>query len=453
MANSVTLQPEKRIMTIQMNRKKIVTGCLLLAMLPLSAKAQEQRRITVDELFSLIETGNTALLTQKSSVEVAQQAVSEAKSRCLPDISAQLSAAYNGNVLMTDRDFGNAKGFSSPHFGNSFALEALQTVYAGGALNAGIRLAEVHRRQAENGVLMTRQQQRFLALGQYIELFKLDNGIKVYESNISLTEKLIADIKAKQAEGMALRNDVTRYELQMETLQLGLRQLRDSRKVLNHQLCNALGLGETTIVPDQDIVNHTTEDGTEDAWQARAAASSTAVRASDLSVEAANEQLSIAKSDLLPHLSLFAADTFSGPFTYDLPPVDKNINVWYIGVGVRYSLSSLFKGNKTVRRAKAAVQQSELQKAVTAEAVNNSMQEAYTLYRQSFVELRTRQKSVELANSNYQVMNDRYLNQLALVTDMVDASSLKLDAELQEVNARANIVFAYYKMKLIAGEI
>lgn len=320
-------------------------------------------------------------------------------------------------------------------------------------MNAGIRLAEVQRQQAENGVLMTRQQQRFIALGQYIELFKLDNGIKVYESNISLTEKLIADIKARQAEGMALKNDVTRYELQMETLQLGLRQLQDSRTVLNHQLCNALGLGETIIVPDQNIVNHTTEEAPEYAWQARAAVSSTAVRASDLDIKAANEQLTIAKSDLLPHFSLFAADTFSGPFTYDLPPIDKNINVWYIGFGVRYSLSSLFKSNKSVRRAKAAVRQSELQKAVTVETVNNSMQEAYTLYRQSFVELHTRQKSVELANSNYQVMDNRYMNQLALVTDMVDASNLKLDAELQEVNARANVIFAYYKMKYIAGEM
>lgn len=436
-----------------MKGKKIFSSCLLLTMLPLSAMAQEQRQITVNELFSLIETNNTTLRMQKSGVDVAQQAVSEAKSQRLPDVNAQLSATYNGNVIMTDRDFSNATGFSSPHFGNSFVLEAQQVIYAGGALNAGIRLAEAQHKIAKNGVDMTRQQQRFMALGQYLELFKIDNGIKVYESNISLTEKLIADIKAKHSEGMALKNDVTRYELQMETLRLGLRKLQDSRTVLNHQLCNTLGLGETRIVPDQNVVNNATEDATENDWQARATASSTALKASNLGIEVANEQLKIAKSDLLPHFSLFAAETFSGPFTYDVPPIDKNFNIWYVGIGVRYSLSSLFKNNKSIRRAKAALRQSEQQKAVTAETINNTMQEAYTLYRQSFVDLRTRQKSVELANSNYQVMNDRYLNQLALVTDMVDASNLKLDAELQEVNARANIVFAYYKMKYVAGEM
>jgi hypothetical protein len=51
------------------------------------------------------------------------------------------------------------------------------------------------------------------------------------------------------------------------------------------------------------------------------------------------------------------------------------------------------------------------------------------------------------------VMNARYLSQLALVTDMVDASNLKLNAELSEVDARINIVYAYYRMKYVAGEI
>ena len=99
------------------------------------------------------------------------------------------------------------------------------------------------------------------------------------------------------------------------------------------------------------------------------------------------------------------------------------------------------------------MQRSRDSHAVTAEMLDNKMQEAYTLYRQSFVDLRTRQKSVELASQNYRVVNDRYLAQLAIVTDMLDASNVKLDAELQEVNARANTVFAYYKMKYIAGEI
>lgn len=90
---------------------------------------------------------------------------------------------------------------------------------------------------------------------------------------------------------------------------------------------------------------------------------------------------------------------------------------------------------------------------VQTEQLNNNVQAAYVQYQQTYVELETQQKSVELARQNYEVMNSRYLNQMALVTDMVDASNLRLNAELKEVDARINIVYAYYRMKYVAGEI
>lgn len=435
-------------------KRKMILALAFAALTALPSAAQTSRVITVDELFGLVEDGSRTLQESKAGVEVASQAVSEAKSRRLPDIDASLSVSYNGNVLMTDRDFGNARGLSQPHFGNSFALEARQAVYTGGALSAGVEMAELRRRQAETGVELSRSQQRFMALGQYLDLFKADNGIKVYRSNIELTSRLIADISAKHGQGMALKNDITRYELQMEELKLALRRLEDRREVVNHQLCNTLGLpSATVIVPDSGVVTHVADGRTEQEWQQSAAVSSPVLRGSELGVRLAEQQLRMAKSDMRPKIELFATENFSGPFVYDIPPIDKNFNIWAVGIGVRYPLSSLFKGNKTVRKARAEVARSRDGHAVTAETLDNQVQEAYTLYRQSFVDLRTRQKSVELASQNYQVVNDRYLAQLALITDMLDASNVKLDAELQEVNARANTVFAYYKMKYIAGEI
>lgn len=93
------------------------------------------------------------------------------------------------------------------------------------------------------------------------------------------------------------------------------------------------------------------------------------------------------------------------------------------------------------------------QKTVIAEQLNNQVQAAYVNFMQSYVELETQQKSVQLALQNYQVVNNCYLNQLALVTDMIDASNMKLDAELKEVDARINIAYAYYQMKYIVGQL
>ena len=420
----------------------------------IAAKAQSERRMTVDDLFQLVEGNSKTLQETKISVEFAQKGIEAARAQRLPDVNATLSASYNGNVVVMDRDFTNANGYSSPHFGNSFALEAQQVVYAGGAIDAGIRMAELQRDMAVVGQRQSSNAQRFLALGQYLDLYKIQNRMQVMQRNIELTRRLIDDIQAKHEQGMALKNDVTRYELQMENLRLSQRKLQDQQMVLNHQLCNTLGLADVTILPDTTIVNslELSVESLETAQQT-AFASSPLMEQSQLSTQMAEQQLKLAKSELLPKVAVVAADNFSGPFIYDIPPLDKNINYWYVGVGVKYPISSLFKQNKKVQQARIDIKRSQEHQRVAAETLDNQVQQAYTLYRQSYADLDTQRKSVELARQNYQVVSDRYLNQLALITDMLDASNIRLNAELQEVDARINIVYAYYKMKFISGTL
>lgn len=428
------------------------------------AKAQTERKMTVDELFQLVESNSKTLRQEKISVEFAKKGIEAARSARLPELTASASVSMNGDVVMMDRDFTNAQGFAAPRWGNSLALEAQQVVYAGGAIDAGIALATLQHQQAQVGEQQRRQQQRFLALGQYLEIFKLKNREQVVRQNIDLTQRLINDIQAKHEQGMALKNDVTRYELQMETLRLNLKKLQNQRSILNHQLCNQLGIdGEIipSLTTDPGLTPNPSPkgegnfkgEGNETSWQNVALATAPSIQKAEIGQKMANQQLRLAKSEMRPKVALVAADNFNGPFTYDIPPIDKNFNFWYVGVGVKYPISSLFKQNKKVQQAHIRTRQAEQSHAVAAEQLNNQIQQAYTYYQQAFVELETQQKSVQLAGQNYQVVNDRYLSQLALITDMIDASNIKLDAELKEVDARIGIIFAYYRLKYIAGQI
>ena len=427
------------------------------------AKAQTERKMTVDELFQLVESNSKTLRQEKISVEFAKKGIEAARSARLPELTASASVSMNGDVVMMDRDFTNAHGFAAPRWGNSLALEAQQVVYAGGAIDGGIALATLQHQQAQVGEQQRRQQQRFLALGQYLEIFKLKNREQVVRQNIDLTQRLINDIQAIHEQGMALKNDVTRYELQMETLRLSLKKLQDQRGILNHQLCNQLGIdGEiipsltTDPMPEQSSPIRSLSpkgEGSEMSWQNRALTTAPSIQKAEIGQKIASQQLRLAKSEMRPKVAMVAADNFNGPFTYDIPPIDKNFNFWYVGVGVKYPISSLFKQTKKVQQARIHTRQAEQSYTVAAEQLNNQVQQAYTYYQQAFVELETQQKSVQLAGQNYQVVNDRYLSQLALITDMIDASNIKLDAELKEVDARIGIIFAYYRLKYISGTL
>jgi outer membrane protein TolC len=50
-------------------------------------------------------------------------------------------------------------------------------------------------------------------------------------------------------------------------------------------------------------------------------------------------------------------------------------------------------------------------------------------------------------------VQNRYQNQLALLTDMLDASSMKLSADMALVNARISLLYNYYKLKYISNTL
>lgn len=87
------------------------------------------------------------------------------------------------------------------------------------------------------------------------------------------------------------------------------------------------------------------------------------------------------------------------------------------------------------------------------EDVSLAVRADYIRYLEAYEELKTQEKSVELADRNYRTTSTRYSADMALITDMLDAANSKLDAEQQLVNARINIIYYYYKLLFTSGKI
>ena len=118
-----------------------------------------------------------------------------------------------------------------------------------------------------------------------------------------------------------------------------------------------------------------------------------------------------------------------------------------------YNLSSLWKSNKSLAKSRAATQRSVEELTATRENVELAVRGDYIRYMEAYEELKTQEKSVELADRNYNTTSTRYSADMALITDMLDAANSKLDAEQQLVNARINIIYYYYKLLFISGTI
>ena len=61
--------------------------------------------------------------------------------------------------------------------------------------------------------------------------------------------------------------------------------------------------------------------------------------------------------------------------------------------------------------------------------------------------------SVRQAQENYRIMQNRYMNQLAILTDLLDANSVLLNAELQLTSSRTRIIYTYYQLQKACGRL
>lgn len=184
----------------------------MVAQICLSVHAQ--KLLSLDELFNLADEQSQSIKVKKTVVEGAEKTVQSAVSQRRPDFDAELNLGYLGNGLLGDRSFNKWTNVENPHFTNNLTLKAKQVVYAGGAISSGIELARIGRQFAQLDLENNRQEVRMFLTELYFNLCRLKNQTKVLEENIRLTDTLIANVNSMVKQGMSLKNDITRFELQ-----------------------------------------------------------------------------------------------------------------------------------------------------------------------------------------------------------------------------------------------
>lgn len=400
-----------------------------------------ERIMTLNELFSLADTQSKTIKIFEEAVSGASKDISVAKNAYLPNIDFSASASYNGNAWVADRNFSNGQSYSSPHFGNNFAIETSQVIFAGGSIYNNVKALKIQKKIAEWDLTAHRQEVYFLLTGYYLDLYKYRNLLTVYDKNIEQTRQVIRDMHAREAAGIALNNDITRYEVQYQNLQYKRTELLSLIDIYNNKLVTMLDLpSHTEIHPDTTLLCKQMPKPQEKEVQDMAFRNSPLLNRNRLTLDMLNKKEKVIKAGYMPQISIIAGDNLKGPITYEIPTIDSNINTWYVGIGLKYNIGNLYKTPKNLSRIRSSIEQSHVELTSSEENVTLDVQAAYIHYLNSFELLKTQEKSLQLASENYEVTSNRYSNDLVLVTDLVDADNLRLSAEVQYVNAQINVI-------------
>lgn len=418
-----------------------------------SAQEEKQLKISIDHLFDLVVQNNPTLRTSKTAVSVAKSEIAIAKNSQLPDFKISANAMYIGDGTLLDKGFSEIKHIDIPSFGNNYNLEATQLIFNGATVKNAVKVKTLQEQISQLSYDATEQNIKLIVLSYYLDIFKLQNQINVYLKNIDLAKQRINNINRFFEQGMVTKNDVIRAELQLSNLTLALQVIQNNKQIINNQLTTAIGQDKNLeIVADDTILKQALlVDQIQHYLDLVDTHPSVQIAESGIKISQIAQRIS--KGQYFPTLAAFASSSLNRPITSSSPALDAYANNWNVGLSLSYTISSLYKNAKHVAMNNYQIQSVQQQKTEITQQIDLAVRASYIKYLEAKTQNETLEQNKNLAEENYRIMESKYNNHLAILLDMLDASNMKLDAELQLTNSEINIVYNYYKLLKDTGRL
>lgn len=430
------------------NFKHFLTGLILLV--PLPAATQPRLLLSVDSLLQLGMAQNVQLRILHQQEEMARSRAKTARTAKLPEVQVGLKGGYLGQPIVFREGLSHPTRPQSPHWLQNYEIDLSQPIYQGGRIRYSIEKADIEQKIAELQTLQNEADIKLALLEQYMQLFSLYKQQTVLARNIEESTKRLENIKSKKRQGLITNNDVLRSELQLTNDRLALQEVDNSLTLMSQQLDILLGLDEQTlIVPDTTLLRQINPTSDYADYLQKAYRDDWTMRRLRQETQLALNNQRLVKAEFLPQLSLYAGNTLARPITRTM--ADYYNNSWNIGLTLSYPLSSLYKNRHKLEEARLNIDASQQQEELRKQSLRMEIRTALIRHQEAQDRVKALELSVRQARENYRIMRNRYFGQLSILTDLLDANSVLLDAELQLTTARARVIYTYYELQKACG--
>lgn len=430
------------------NFKHFLTGLILLA--PLPAATQPRLLLSVDSLLQLGMAQNVQLRILRQQEEMARSRAKTARTAKLPEVQVGLKGGYLGQPIVFREGLSHPTRPQSPHWLQNYEIDLSQPIYQGGRIRYSIEKADIEQKIAELQTLQNEADIKLALLEQYMQLFSLYKQQTVLARNIEESTNRLENIKSKKRQGLITNNDVLRSELQLTNDRLALQEVDNSLTLMSQQLDILLGLDEQTlIVPDTTLLRQINPTSDYADYLQKAYRDDWTMRRLRQETQLALNNQRLVKAEFLPQLSLYAGNTLARPITRTM--ADYYNNSWNIGLTLSYPLSSLYKNRHKLEEAHLNIDASQQQEELRKQSLRMEIRTALIRHQEAQDRVKALELSVRQARENYRIMRNRYFGQLSILTDLLDANSVLLDAELQLTTARARVIYTYYELQKACG--
>lgn len=425
---------------------------LLFILKPVATRSQQAYSLTLDELFRLGTENSLRLQATRMQEVIAADKEKTVQTSRLPDISIGATTGYIGRPTVFRQGLSQPVHPDMPDWSHNYNVEVTQPIYRGGKIHYTIKRSSLEKQIAALNSTNDKAEIKLLLLGQYMDLFSLYKQKEVFARNVEESARRLEDIRRLKKEGIITRNDELRSELQLTNDQLAYREANDNIAIVSQQLDVVLGLDETLLLqPDTGLLYTAVSLESSDEYVRQAYENYPELQIARYNTRLAENDIRLSKADYLPSLSLRAANTLARPLSTTME--DMFSNNWNIALSLSYNLSSLYQNKHKVHEARQYVNIRKNREEQVRQDIRVNVKSAWIKHHEALDRVEALLLSVRQAEENYRIVRNRYLNQLSILTDLLDASSIRLEAELQLTNARTEVIYSYYQLMRSCGNL
>jgi outer membrane protein len=410
--------------------------------------------LTLSSAFRLALANSTEMaLVHRTVTATHQQAVISRQAR-QPGVSAGLSGGYLSNSDIWKPGFNDHRVSQLPHVATSFSVAASWTVIAGGRIKLVIQQADLQEDLAVLSVDQQQEEVKLLVALKYLDICRQLNQRQIYLDNARLAQHRLSEIQSMYRQGTVTRNDVLRTQIELNDYELAARQTGDAVIRLNTELDIVFGQPDSIrLIPDSTGIHQAV--GLRPLGFYLAAALNDNPRLLIARTESRSAALRVdqQKAERLPVISLFGGSNLQRPYVYSIPAADIYYNVWSAGISIQYDIASLYHSPVRIKGSRLDLDVSRTRDTLTEQQVTVGVRNAYNLCLESWDQLETARKDVAYADENYRIVEEQYRNQLALITNLIDAADTKIEAEIKVNDAVINTIYTYYQLLQLTGSL
>ncbi|UKT66000.1 TolC family protein [Pedobacter mucosus] len=412
--------------------------------------------ISIEEAISFAKSQNKTVRAAQMSISSSEKDLKDAYSAALPSISINGSYQRFSDLTLYIEGLSNASTGPRKPTPNAAALgfEALFNIYGGGRQMAleqeqalRLSLTKINAAEAAGNVAVQTS-------SSYLNLLRLKDLSILISEQVTRAKTRLKNINSLYKNQKVTKSDVLRAEVSLANAALSLEQNNNDMFIENQRLNVLMDLPDSIIIapsdsssiakPDPETLLPLLKEKGENSYSTLKA---------EKNVELQKTRLDMISSADRPSLNFYTAYGMNYPNNLFFPPVDQAYSIGFVGLKAQYNISSLYQNKNKKAAAKIRVSELELQ---TQAIVDNNIFEtrSYLIkYTEALNRIKVNQHSVEQAMVNYKIMNIKYINQLALLTDLLDADNLLQESRSNLVKSQTDALSTYYKIRFSSGNL